>query len=145
MSKLASKWTPDQIRSDAKRGGEICFSNKSSIILEQWLTGKSFSSIYIIMKLDQIAKCLAELGHEKRLETYRLLVRAGKDGLTVGEIQRHLGMPKSTFSHHLDRLNRVNLITLEREGRLIHCRANFSKMDTILDFLTEECCMGFDE
>lgn len=97
------------------------------------------------MKLDQIAKCLAELGHEKRLKTYQLLVRSGKDGLTVGEIQQRLGMPKSTFSHHLDRLCRVELITQERQGRIIRCRANFTTMDRIIGFLSEECCAGFDD
>lgn len=94
------------------------------------------------MELENIAHCLAELGHPKRLQAYQLLVRAGDEGLTVGEIQRHLDMPKSTFSHHIDRLSRVDLISQEREGRIIRCRANFVTMQTIVDFLAKECCSG---
>ncbi|PHZ85738.1 ArsR/SmtB family transcription factor [Paremcibacter congregatus] len=94
------------------------------------------------MELEKIAQCLAELGHSKRLQAYQLLVRAGDEGLTVGEIQRHLDMPKSTFSHHIDRLSRVDLISQEREGRIIRCRANFGAMRNIVDFLSKECCSG---
>ncbi|WP_339863719.1 metalloregulator ArsR/SmtB family transcription factor [Paremcibacter congregatus] len=94
------------------------------------------------MELEKIAQCLAELGHPKRLQAYQLLVRAGDEGLTVGEIQRHLDMPKSTFSHHIDRLSRVDLISQEREGRIIRCRANFGAMRNIVDFLSKECCSG---
>jgi len=96
------------------------------------------------MTLDEAAKCLAELGNPARLEAYRLLVRAGEDGLTVGEIQRHLDMPASTLSHHIAHLVAAGLITQQREGRSQRCRAIFLRMDGLIEFLTRECCQGAD-
>ena len=53
------------------------------------------------MNLNQAARCLEKLGNPIRLEVFRLLVKAGGEGLPVGEIQDHLGIPASTLSHHL--------------------------------------------
>jgi DNA-binding transcriptional ArsR family regulator len=94
------------------------------------------------MITDDAAKCFGELGHIHRLEAYRLLVKAGPDGLTVGEIQQHLGVPKSTFSHHLDRLAQVGLITQQREGRSIRCFADCDLMGDLVGYLADECCAG---
>ncbi len=94
------------------------------------------------MVTDDAAKCFGELGHVHRLEAYRLLVKAAPDGLTVGEIQEHLGVPKSTFSHHLDRLAQAGLITQHREGRSIRCVADTARMDALLGYITNECCTG---
>ncbi len=94
------------------------------------------------MVTDDAAKCFGELGHLNRLEAYRLLVKAGPGGLTVGEIQQHLGVPKSTFSHHLDRLAQVGLITQQREGRSIRCFADCDLMSELVSYLADECCTG---
>ena len=94
------------------------------------------------MKTDDVARCFSELGHVHRLEAYRLLVKASPDGLTVGEIQQHLGLPKSTFSHHLERLAHVGLITQQREGRSIRCFADCDRMAALVGFLADECCTG---
>lgn len=94
------------------------------------------------MDVETAAKCLAELGNPARLMAYRLLVRAGDEGLTVGEIQRALDMPASTLSHHIAHLVGADLITQRREGRTQRCRARFATMDALLDFLTRECCVG---
>ena len=94
------------------------------------------------MNTDDAAKCFAELGHVHRLEAYRLLVKAGPVGLTVGEIQEHLGLPKSTFSHHLEKLAQAGLITQRREGRTIRCFADCVRMERLTGFLADECCTG---
>ncbi len=94
------------------------------------------------MDVEVAAKCLTELGNPARLRAYRLLVRAGSAGLTVGEIQQHLESPASTLSHHIAHLLSANLITQTREGRSMRCRVQFKTMDTLLDFLTTECCVG---
>ena len=87
------------------------------------------------------AKCLFELGNPARLKAYRLLVRAGIAGLTVGEIQQRLKNPASTLSHHIAHLVGANLITQTREGRTQRCRVRFETMDGLLVFLTTECCV----
>ena len=94
------------------------------------------------MELNTAANCLGELGNATRLEIFRLLVRAGPDGVTVGEIQRHLSVPGSTLSHHIAHLVWAGLIEQERRGRSLHCRARHDVMDTLIEFLTDECCVG---
>ena len=92
----------------------------------------------------QAAKCLSELGNPTRLAIYRLLVRAGPDGMTVGNIQRRLEVPASTLSHHIAHLVWAGLIDQEREGRTLHCRTTEGMMDALIKFLSAECCKGFD-
>ena len=89
-----------------------------------------------------VARALAALGHEARLTIYLLLVRAGKDGLNVGEIGAHLKMPPSTLAHHLSALVSVGLVVQERCGREVVNRADFEAMNRTLAFLTAECCTG---
>lgn len=92
------------------------------------------------MKAEDAAEKLEALGSTARLSIFRLLVRAGPDGLPVGTIQRRLDMPASTLSHHLHRLVNVGLVTQERAGTSLICRANYAAMDDLLTFMTEECC-----
>jgi ArsR family transcriptional regulator, arsenate/arsenite/antimonite-responsive transcriptional repressor len=88
------------------------------------------------------ASCLAELGNPIRIHIFRLLVRAGKDGATVGDVQRHLDIPGSTLSHHLSHLSRAGLIEQRREGRNLWCTAQHHVMDSLIEYLTSECCTG---
>ncbi len=94
------------------------------------------------MDLDTAAKCLAELGNPTRLAAYRLLVRAGREGLTVGEIQDHLEIPKSTLSHHIAHRVWAGLIRQTREGRTQRCVASYETMDALMAYLAKECCSG---
>ena len=72
------------------------------------------------------ATALAALGHEARLRIFRLLVRAGDEGLSVGEIGTHLGVPASTLAHHLSALVTAGLVIQERQGRIIRNRIDSS-------------------
>tara|TARA_R110002020_G_scaffold15143_36_gene53920 strand:- start:625 stop:939 length:315 start_codon:yes stop_codon:yes gene_type:complete len=89
-----------------------------------------------------VARSLAALGHETRLDIFRLLVRAGAGGLNVGEVGRHLGMPASTLAHHLGALVDAGLVIQERRGRQIVNRVDFAVMQQTMSFLTAECCTG---
>lgn len=91
-----------------------------------------------------IAKSLAALGHDARLDVFRLLVRAGHDGLTVGDISQHLQLAPSTLAHHLRALVDAGLVAQERRGREVINRTNFAAMRETLDFLTSECCQGVE-
>ncbi len=92
---------------------------------------------------ESIARALSALGHEARLSIFRLLVRAGEDGLTVGDIGAHLGTPPSTLAHHLGALVAAGLVAQERQGRQIVNRADYAAMNRTVAFLTSECCTGF--
>ncbi len=94
------------------------------------------------MNIMEAAACLEKLGHPTRLEVFRLLVRAGPEGLSVGDVQAHLDIPASTLSHHLSKLQAVGLLEQRREGRVLYCRPNFARMQAVVDFLTAECCSG---
>jgi DNA-binding transcriptional ArsR family regulator len=89
------------------------------------------------------AKCLAELGSPTRLAVFRLLVKAGPEGLVVGDLQRRLKIPGSTLSHHIARLAWAGLVDQRRDGRRLICSTKDGVMTDLLTFLTAECCTGF--
>lgn len=92
------------------------------------------------MKVEQAADVLQALGTPNRLQIYLTLVRAGHEGLSVKRVRHQVGIPASTLSHHLHRLKIVGLVTQERRGTMLTCRANYSVTDTLCSFLREECC-----
>ncbi len=89
-----------------------------------------------------IAQALASLGHEARLSVYRLLVRAGDSGLSVGKLVEELELPASTLAHHLRMLVQSGLVIQERQGREVINRPDFAAMARITAYLQEECCSG---
>lgn len=88
------------------------------------------------------ARALAALGHDARLSIFRILVKAGEDGLRVGEIGAHLGLAPSTLAHHLSTLVDAGLVLQERRGREVFNRVDYPAMHRVLGFLTSECCTG---
>lgn len=95
-----------------------------------------------MMKLTSVALSLAALGHDARLAIFRLLVRAGDDGLNIGEVVAHLDMAPSTLAYHLKTLVDAGLVKQERQGRHIVNRVDFAVMNETVSFLTSECCAG---
>ena len=85
---------------------------------------------------------LQALGHETRLSVFRMLVKAGSDGMMAGKIAEECGVPSSTMSHHLANLERAGLATSVRESRIIRYRADYDGMRRLLAFLMEDCCQG---
>jgi DNA-binding transcriptional ArsR family regulator len=80
------------------------------------------------------------LGQPGRLEIFRLLVRAGPQGLCVDDIKRRVPMPGSTLSHHLDTLTRSGLLSAKRSGRFIYYAVDWDRTARLIQFLTEDCC-----
>ena len=85
---------------------------------------------------------LGALAHETRLSVFRMLVKAGPEGLIAGTIAGQAAVPPSTMSHHLATLERAGLVQSERESRLIRYRADFAGMRRLLAFLMQDCCEG---
>lgn len=88
------------------------------------------------------ASALAALGHDARLSIFRALVKAGDEGLRVGDIGAHLRMAPSTLAHHLSTLVDAGLVVQEKRGREVFNRVDFPAMYRVLSFLTSECCTG---
>jgi DNA-binding transcriptional ArsR family regulator len=88
------------------------------------------------------ARSLAALGHDARLGVFRLLVKAGNEGLTVGDIGQHMGLAPSTLAHHLRTLVDAGLVVQTRQGREVLNVVDFDHMRRALNFLTSECCAG---
>ena len=97
--------------------------------------------------MDQTAvtKVFECLSSSLRLDIYRLLVRHGRTGLVSGEIAEALKLPPTNTSFHLKTLTQSNLISVEQEGRYQRYKVNLSIMTDIINYLTEECCLGEPE
>ena len=93
------------------------------------------------MNLDVAATAMDALGTPVRVEVYRALVRAGRSGLSIGEVQARVGgVPRSTLAHHLSKLVAAGLVSQHKDGASVISHANFTVMKGLVAFLTEECC-----
>lgn len=97
------------------------------------------------MQLPVAVEALSALAHASRLAVFRLLVRAGPEGVAAGEIAREIGALPSTLSSHLTILGHAGLIQSRREGRSILYSADFERMRELLGFLIADCCGGRPE
>jgi DNA-binding transcriptional ArsR family regulator len=89
-----------------------------------------------------IVTALAALAQESRLAVFRLLVQAGPQGMAATRIAETLGIPPSSLSFHLKELTHAELVTQTKSGRSLIYSANFSAMNGLIGFLTENCCGG---
>jgi ArsR family transcriptional regulator len=85
---------------------------------------------------------LAALAQDSRLDVFRLLVQAGPPGLPAGQVAVALDLAPNTLSFHFDRLRSAGLVTVRRDGRSLIYAARFETMNTLLSYLTENCCQG---
>jgi DNA-binding transcriptional ArsR family regulator len=85
---------------------------------------------------------LAALAQGTRLDIFRLLVQAGAGGMAAGQIGDRLGLPSATLSFHLSQLRHAGLVTFRRESRSLIYAAEYATMNSLLAYLTENCCQG---
>ncbi|MBV1909076.1 MAG: helix-turn-helix domain-containing protein [Kangiellaceae bacterium] len=93
-------------------------------------------------QLETIAARLSELGHPTRLAIYKHLVKSGIKGVAVGDIQKEIGIPGSTLSHHIAKMVKVNLIKQVRESRTLYCLPQYDALLEVVNFLQDECCVN---
>jgi DNA-binding transcriptional ArsR family regulator len=94
------------------------------------------------MKTNQALVALSALSQRTRLEIFRYLVEAGRDGAQVGAIADALDVPAPTLSFHLKELSHADLVSSRQEGRFVRYTANFDAMNGLVAYLTENCCRG---
>jgi DNA-binding transcriptional ArsR family regulator len=97
------------------------------------------------MEEKDIVKALAALAQASRLQVFRALVVAGREGATPGALGEHLGVPNATLSFHLKELLNAGLVSQERHGRHLIYRVEFARMNGVLAYLTENCCQGAED
>lgn len=97
------------------------------------------------MEIRIAADVLSALALEGRLAIFRLLVRAGPEGLKAGQIAEAVTAHPSTLSANLTVLSHVGLIEGRRDGRAIYYSARYDRMRDLLAFLLDDCCNGSPE
>lgn len=76
------------------------------------------------MKAEEAAAVFNALGQKSRLKIFKLMTKAGEQGLTPTQIIESLGeMPRNTLSFHLNALAQAGLCVSERLGRQIIYKA----------------------
>jgi DNA-binding transcriptional ArsR family regulator len=94
------------------------------------------------MERQDVVTALSALAQETRLDIFRYLVQVGSNGAAAGRVADSLGLPSATLSFHLKTLQQAGLLTRRRQSRSIIYAANFSAMNDLLAYLTENCCAG---
>jgi DNA-binding transcriptional ArsR family regulator len=91
-------------------------------------------------EVNRYAEMFSAMGNAPRLRIVQLLLAAHPGGMVVGQIQKELGIPNSTLSHHLEQLRHRSLVRVRREGTFLWYQANTEALEEILAFLYAECC-----
>lgn len=94
------------------------------------------------METQTAVSALSALAHTGRLEVFRLLVKAGPDGMAAGDIARATGSLANTLSANLNVLAGAGLVSSRREGRSIIYSAGYDRMRDLMAFLVRDCCGG---
>lgn len=94
------------------------------------------------MEPSTVITALAALAQESRLAIYRHLVQVGPQGSHAGKIGEALGIAPSSLSFHMKELSHAGLVSARQEGRFVIYAANYTVMNEVLSFLTENCCGG---
>jgi DNA-binding transcriptional ArsR family regulator len=94
------------------------------------------------METKTVITALAPLAQDSRLAIFRALVQAGPAGLAAGRISELTGIAPSSLSFHLKELSHADMVRSQQAGRFVIYSANFSTMNALLGFLTENCCGG---
>ncbi len=97
------------------------------------------------METSRAVDLLQALAQDTRLAAFRLLVRAGPDGVPAGLIARRLEISPPVLSFHLAYLARSGLVTSRRSGRRVIYTAAWDVMDGLVGFLVRNCCQGIGE
>jgi ArsR family transcriptional regulator len=93
----------------------------------------------------QAVPAFVALGHQVRLDAFRLLIRTGPDGMPSGEIAAELQVPATAMSFHLAALERAGLVVSRRDGRHIRYAVAIDRVRDLIAFLTADCCGGRPE
>jgi ArsR family transcriptional regulator len=98
-----------------------------------------------MMKAAQVITALSALAQPTRLAIYRLLVERGPEGMAAGQVAEKLKVSPATLSFHFKTLSHAGLLEGRQDGRFVYYAANFTAMNNMVAYLTENCCGGNPE
>jgi len=94
------------------------------------------------MQATDVIRALGALAQDHRLAVYRLLVQAGPAGVAAGALAEALDVPPSSLSFHLAQLANAGLVASHRQGRSVIYAADYTAMNSLMGYLTDNCCGG---
>ncbi|HPF59861.1 MAG TPA: metalloregulator ArsR/SmtB family transcription factor [Candidatus Competibacteraceae bacterium] len=97
------------------------------------------------MKKSDVLNALGALAQETRLDIFRYLVEVGSAGASAGQIGEHFSLALPTLSFHLKTLQHAGLVQRVRQSRSLIYSADFTTINAVLGYLTENCCAGHPE
>ena len=92
------------------------------------------------MDIQEVIIMFDALSQETRLSVFRLLVKAGMEGLPAGMLSEELGTPHNTMSFHLNHLSNAGIVSSRKEGRSVIYSANFEVVRDLIGFIVKDCC-----
>ncbi len=97
------------------------------------------------MKDEKAISILSAMAQTTRFAVFRMLMKAGDDGVSAGEIAKKLNVPQNTLSAHLNILNQAGLIKMKRSGRNLFYSISINELNNFLEYLVQDCCDGHPE
>ena len=94
-----------------------------------------------LLAVEDAASTFAALGSEQRLTVLNTLVRAGPEGLPIGNLGERCGVTGSTLTHHVRILTQAGLVHRVKQGRSVICAAvAYPRVQALSAYLLSECC-----
>ncbi len=97
------------------------------------------------MELSNAVTALSSLAQESRLQIFRLLVKAGPEGMPAGKIAGEIQIPANTLSFHIKELHQAGLVKSQKVGRSVIYTMHADNIGKLMSFLTEDCCQAQPE
>ena len=94
------------------------------------------------MNSPEVIRILSALAQEHRLAAFRLLVQAGREGLSAGQLAEALAIAPPSVTFHLAQLVNAGLATQSRHGRSIRYAPNYQAVGTLVSYLIDNCSNG---
>lgn len=94
----------------------------------------------LCLQAEDAAQGFAALGSPARLQVLASLVKAGPQGLSVGEIEARCGVKGSTLAHHLRALVVAGLAQQHKQGRSVLTSACYPQLEALAGYILHECC-----
>ena len=94
------------------------------------------------MEIKRAVTALSSLAQESRLQIFRMLVKAGPEGMPAGKIAEKIKIPPNTLSFHIKELANAGLVKSQKVGRSVIYAMHTRNIGGLMSFLTEDCCQG---